>query len=115
MGKKNKEIILEFSIPKTGIKKPTDSVLGLKSPSFKIEQIPFNDNKDEILYDIKKNIYELELGKCLIIDNSDTGLKMKLLKKRISSIAFNHKQKYIEKDFSLKQINSITLRLSRTK
>lgn len=114
MARKKQLDFVDLTKPLTGLKKIPVDIRETKAPSFKIEDVPFINN-DEKFNDIKKNIYELEPGKCLTINNEGTGFKMSEVKKKVSSIAFNHKKKFVEKDFSMKQINSVTLRIWRIK
>lgn len=79
-----------------------------------VESIPFIYN--DIFKKIRDNLCDLEVGKCLTItNNKDTGLNITELQKRISSIACNHKKKYVEKEFCSKKINKNSIRIWRIK
>lgn len=112
--KQVEEPVLTFTLPKTGLKKSSDNVRQINSPSFYISDTPVLNNRDKFR-DVRLAICSLEKGKCLVVSNENTGITIWELKTKISNIVAGHKRKFIEKDFSTSKIDHITLSICRIK
>lgn len=112
--KKNQsaDVVLKEFNPKPALKKIADNLMQTNSPTFTIhDNIPIPDDK---FRDIRNNIHNLEKGKVLEISNENTGLTISELQGKISKIAFNHKKKFVEKNFITKKLDDVTIRVWRS-
>lgn len=97
-----------------GVKKNACDIMLVNKPYFYVSDAP-TLSKKELLYDVKNQIYNLEIAKCLTIVNENTGLTMTQFMKKINNIIVGHVRKYVEKSFTTEKVNSKTFRITRNK
>lgn len=110
----------DFDIDGLDLKMPTkkeiNNVRQYKAPSFYVTDVPLVDTSNRGLFkEVSNIIINLEEGKCVIVSTEGTGLTLTELQKKIASIAFNHKKKYVDKDFTTSRVNKKTLQVCRIK
>src|SRR3989304_9062942 len=91
-----KKLKFEDITPKTFMKNNMNDI-ALKKPEYKIEDVPI-PQRNRFL-DIKNEITNLEIGKCITISNKETGFSVQELQQKISMICHLHRRKFINKKF----------------
>lgn len=99
------------SKPKTG-NKGNPEVINTSCVSFKVEDIP-PPQRDKFK-DVKEAIYNLEVEGCITVSNKNTSLDVYQLQRKITSIIFCHRKKFVNKNFTTSIVDDENVRCWRT-